>query len=76
MTKREQLAAVLAEDGWSEQDIESAFGQSIKAMTRERVVRTLRILGGYKPMRMKIMDAWLEGARERRERARSLSAQE
>ena len=73
MTKKKQLAALLDQDGWSEQDIRAAFGQSVESMTRERVARTLGILGCGPTMRKKIVDAWLEGARER---ARCLSAQE
>lgn len=76
MTKKKQLAALLDQDGWSEQDIRAAFGQPVESMTRERVARTLRILGCGPTMRKKIVNAWLEGARERRERARCLSAQE
>ena len=73
MTKKKQFAALLDQDGWSEQDIRAAFGQPVESMTRERVARTLRILGCGPTMRKKVVNAWLEGARER---ARSLSAQE
>lgn len=66
-TKRDQLAAILEEDGWSEQDIRTAFGKPIKSMTQERVARTLRTLGCGQPMRTRIMGAWIEEKRSARE---------